>query len=381
MSRRAPGEGSIFQRKVDGRWVASLTLADVNGRRRRKQFVGRTQKEVRQRLERARAAADRGIPVRTTSPTVAQLLEDWFRHGVEITDWTPATRHGYRGIMRKYLIPLLGKIHLDKLSTHDVQKMLDQIHADGRAPGTVRNVKVALRSALELAVTWELTSRNAAAKARLPRIERKAVEPLSPDEARQFLVAVTDHRLGPLYTVTTALGLRQSEVVGLRWEDVDLDIGMLEVRQRTYYIDVEFHTGRPKSDRSRRVIPLPDEVAEVLRAHRRRLREERMRAREWTESGLVFPNTTGGPLYGRYLTNTMKQLMVEAGLQPKRFHDLRHTAATLMLAMGVPMETISATLGHSGTRVTDEIYAHVLPSMQRDAADKMGAFLRGAGGL
>ena len=378
MTRRGPNEGSIYQRESDGKWVGMLSLGfDGSGKRRRKPFYGGTQREVRVLLERAKVDIEKGLPVPSSEPTVAELLEDWFRHGVEVKDWTPATAQGYRSIIDTHLLPALGRHRLRKLTPRHVQSLLNELTARGRDPQTVKNVRAALRSALSLAMKRELVSRNVATLTDAPRVERSEITPLNPDEARTFLAAVSGHRLSPLFTVATALGLRQSEVVGLAWNAVDLDGLYLEVRQRTYRKGGEWHTGRTKSGRAR-TIPFPVEIATVLRQQRTAQLEDRLRAGSaWEDSGLVFTNTTGGALYGPYVTRTMQRLMREAGLQRKRFHDLRHTAATLMLVMGVPLETIQETLGHASFRTTKDIYAHVLPSMQREAADKMGAFLRG----
>jgi integrase len=385
MPRRAPGEGYPFKReralsngtvRVD--YGVRLSLGyDGNGRRARKVVYGATMREAREKAEVLKVNAARGIAPSTKSVTVAKLVAQWLRHGVEVTDWTPATRHGYEGIARKYLIPQLGRHKVERLSPRHVQGMLDDAHAQGKAPGTVKNIKAALSSALDLAVRWDVIDRNVASRAVVPRMARKPVAPLTPDEAMRFLDAMRGHRLGALYTVTTALGLRQSEALGLLWSDIALEAGTLDVRQRTYWIDGEYHTGRPKSAHSQRTIPLPSAIVEALREHRDAQRFEARRAGEaWEDEDRVFPNTTGGPLHGPFVTRTMQALMKDAELTPRTFHGLRHTAATLLLTMGVRLEVIQETLGHASFRTTRDLHTHARPEIQSDAADKMDAFLR-----
>lgn len=385
MSRRAPGEGYPFRRertrsngtvRVDFGLRLSLGY-DAAGRRVRKVVYGRTMREAREKAERLKVDVGRGQPPDTKAVTVARLLEDWHRHGVKTVGWEPSTARNYRSIIDNYLLPGLGRRRVDKLAPRQVQEFLDELAATGRSPWVIRNVRATLRAALAVATTWQLVTHNVVKLTRAPRLEVEEISALTPDQVRVFLGAVSEHPLGNLFTVATALGLRQSEILGLRWEDVDLDELVLHVRQKTYRVVGGWHTGRPKSERSRRSIPFPAEIAVVFRRQRAEQREVREAAADWQDIGLVFASATGGPLVGTSVTKTMQRLMRDAGLEPKRFHDLRHTAATLMLIMGVPLEVIQQTLGHASYTTTRDLYAHVLPEMQRQGSDKIGAFLRG----
>ena len=200
------------------------------------------------------------MPLASKAASVADMLEAWYEHGVEVKDWTPATAHGYRSTLNAHLIPALGRHRLDKLTPSHVQALLNELRAGGLSPQTVKNVRAVLSSALSLAMKWERVGRNVAALTDAPRAERADASPLTPDDAMSFLTAVEPHRLGPLFTVTTALGLRQSEAVGLTWDTVDMEAQVIDVRRRTYRIDGRWHTGRTKSGRAR-IIPFPDEVA------------------------------------------------------------------------------------------------------------------------
>ena len=203
------------------------------------------------------------------------------------------------------------------------------------------------------------------------------MEPLNPEQAKTLLEAVADHRLEALITVAVGLGLRQGEALGLRWrEDIDLDAGLLSVQQTLERAGVEPRFGEPKTARSRRTINMPSTVAAALRRHRTRQLEERLAAGpRWRESGLVFTTTIGTAIDKSGLHKAFKAVLRAAGLPDIRYHDLRHTAATLLLAQGVDPRTIMETLGHSQISLTMNTYAHVMPALQREAAAKMDAIL------
>ena len=280
-----------------------------------------------------------------------------------------------------------------------------------------------LRAALNQALRWELVSRNAAALTDPPRHHAREIQPLTPDQARGLVAAVAGHRLQALISVGLALGLRLGEVLGLHWESVDLDVGVLSVRQtlersggdadarrrlnaerRTLLLQLRatddratrhritaavihtrqqlktaqttLHFTEPKTARSRRTIMLPAIVISALRQHRTRQREERLVAgHRWRDSGVVFTTTIGTPLDPRNVHREFKTILDGAGLPAIRYHDLRHTAATLLLAQGVDPRTIMETLGHSQISLTLNTYAHVVPTLQRLAAAKMDEML------
>lgn len=377
MGRRAAGEGSLYQRKSDGKWVSTISLGfDGSGRRSRKTFYGDTQQEARLRRDRARTALLQGIRPDSKRIRVGQLLEEWLRHGIETRGWEPTTAKRHAAIARRHLIPALGRVWLDELSVRDVESILSAQLADGASPRSVQYTRGVLRSAINLATRWGLAHRNVAQLADPPPEHRVEVRALNQHEARQFLEVVSRHRLGAVYTVAMACALRQSEALALRWEDIDLDAGLLHVRRKAYFLDGVYHVGAPKTDRSRRTIPFPPEIGAILRRHRLAQAQERLAAVEWVDRELVFSNQTGGPLYGPFVTRRLQQLMERAGLPKIGFKELRHTGATLLLAMGVELSVIQKTLGHTSITTTN-IYAHVLPVMQREAAYRMGEFLRG----
>ena len=239
-----------------------------------------------------------------------------------------------------------------------------------------RGAREVLRTALNQAVRWELVSRNVAALTDAPRHRTREIEPLTPTQASTLLSAVAGHRLEGLITVAVGLGLRQGEALGLRWEHVDLDTGVLSVRQTLERSGRNPRFGEPKTTRSRRTITMPRIVADALRRHRTGQLEERLAAGgRWRDSGLVFTTTIGTPLDKSTVHKAFKRILSAAGLPDIRYHDLRHTAATLLLAQGVDPRTIMETLGHSQISLTLNTYAHVMPALQRQAASKMDEIL------
>jgi integrase len=223
-----------------------------------------------------------------------------------------------------------------------------------------------------------MVPRNVAALVDPPRVLRYEITPLNPDEARRLLSVVKSHRFEALLTVAIALGLREGEALGLRWEAIDLDARMLHVKVSLQRVGKQVLLVEPKTARSRRTVVMPEVVVAALRAHRVRQLEARMLAgSRWVEGGFVFTTRSGKPLEPSNMTKTFKALLKEANVPNIRFHDLRHTAATFLLAMGVDPRTIMETLGHSQISLTLNTYSHVLPSLKTDAAQRMNSILSG----
>lgn len=292
----------------------------------------------------------------------------------------PSTYHGYETKVRVYIEPALGKIPLTRLQPQHVESFLTSAR---RASGaklsaqSLHHLRAILRTALNDAVKKGLVARNAAALANGPQVRRYEIRPLTAEEARKLLDAVKGDRLEALYSVAVALGLRQGEALGLHWADVDLKARTLRVRTALQRIKGEFRFVEPKSPRSWRTIALPDAVVQALQAHRDRQDEER-KQEGWQEHDLVFCAPNGTPLYGTNLTKIFQRLLKKAGLPRQRFHDLRHTCASLLLAQGVHPRVVMEVLGHSNITLTMNTYSHVIPDLQREAAAKMDAILAGA---
>ena len=373
MTRRGRNEGSIYQR-ADGRWVGMASFMD-GGRRRRRAVYGATKREAQDKLKAIRRAVDDGLSVTSERMTVGGYLERWIREAAA-PSVAPKTLASYSQLVRLHVTPELGRIQLTRLAPIDVQAWMNRKLSSGLSPRTVQYLHAILRRSLGQALRWGLVTRNVATLVDPPRIRRTEVRPLTPDQARAFLEAVQGDRLEALYTVALAIGLRQGEALGLRWDDVDLDAGTLTVRNALQRLGPGWELVQPKTTRSRRTVALPGVVLAALRQHRTRQLEERLWAgSRWQEHGFVFTSTIGTPLDGSGVSRRFHTALETAGLPRQRFHDLRHACASLLLAQGVAPRVVMEILGHSQISLTMNTYSHVIPELERDAADRMDALL------
>lgn len=375
-------------KRADGRYEARFTDAG-----RRRSVYGATLREVQAKLSTAKdAAAVRahaeaqaaavGLRVDGAQTPLARFLETWLVHAAQRV--RPRTLTRYREIVRLYIVPALGERTLARLSPDDVDDMLRGMQEKAESPASARtaaHTRAVLRNALRLAEKRSLVGRNVASLADPPKVVEREVRPLSPDGARQLLAAVRGDRLEALFTVALALGLRQSEALGLRWSDVDEDRRELHVDRTLQRIAGEYVTQEPKTTKSRRTVALPSPVIVSLREHRDRQAFDRARARGGWEGehwgSLVFCNEVGAPLSGTSVTHRFQRLLEAAGLPAMRYHDLRHGAASLMAVQGVPVRVAMEILGHSQISTTMNIYAHVAPEHQREAVDRIAGALWG----
>ncbi len=373
MTRRGSNEGTIRKRS-DRRWEARFT---VDGRQR--SVYGRTREEASRKLRAALADVERGIPLTSDRLTVGQYLETWLESSVKASV-RPGTYQSYESHVRVHLSPALGKVPLAKLQPLHVQRLLNELVASGLAPGTVLRIRATLRRALNQAMRWDLVARNVATLIDPPKAERFRVEPITEAEATALLAALEGHRLQALFMTLLGLGLRLGEALGLRWEDVHLDDGQLTVRHTLQRIEGTFKLTPPKSEASRRTLRLPTFVMAALRQHRAAQGRARLRAGEqWQDWDLVFATDHGGPLDMSNVNHAFKRVLAQAGVRPMRVHDLRHGCASFLLAQGVSARVVMETLGHSQISLTMNTYAHVMPSLKQEAADRMDAlFGKGA---
>jgi integrase len=282
----------------------------------------------------------------------------------------------YWHLTTKHLIPNLDRVPLEKLSPEHVQALLRAKTDEGLAPRTVHHLRALLRIALNRAMRWGLVVRNVAALADSPRIERFDVRMLAPAEAKQLLAAAEDDRLGALYSVALALGLRQGEALWLSWEDVDFEYRRLFVRHGLQRVDGELRLVEPKTRQSRRTVAMPTVVIDALLHHKAGQSQERLLAgTRWRETGLVFTSTIGTPIEVGNLRRSFRRLLDKACLPRMRFHDLRHSCASLLLVQGVSARVVMETLGHANISITMDTYTHVMPELQRQAADAMDRLL------
>jgi len=364
--RRASGEGSIYRRR-NGTWSAIATLPDG----RRKHIYGKTRDQVRRKLAEILHAMQNGSFTDARGKTLGEFLDQWLADVVKprVRAWTFA---GYEVHVRRHIKPVLGRVPLEKLSPQHVQHLLNRKLEEGLKPKSVRYLRGTLRTALNEAVRWGLVARNAAALVDGPRVERFDIQPFTPAEARVFLDSIAGERLEALYSVALTMGLRQGEALGLRWQDVDLELGYLRVCKQLQRVHGAPQLVEPKTARSRRTLAMPPMITKGLEQHRVRQRQERSNAgSRWAETDLVFASTEGKPLDGTAISKGFHSLLKRAGLQQRRFHDLRHSCATLLLVQGVSPRVVMDVLGHSQIGLTMNTYSHVIPDLRRDAADRM----------
>jgi len=375
MNRRGSNEGSIYKRK-DGRYCGVVDAGWMNGKRKRKSFYGKTRKEVLTALNKALGETSRGLPLVSERQTVGQFLEHWLTNVVKPST-RPSTSSSYADTVRLHVIPELGRIPLSKLSPQHLQSLMNKKLEEGLSRRYVAYIRAVLRIALTQAERWGLVAYNVVNRVDAPRVEKHRVQPLETIEARRFLSAVKGERLEALYSVALSIGLRRGEILGLRWQDLDLDAAQLSVVQAAQRIRGEgIQFSPPKTDRALRSVNLPSPLVASLRAHRKVQLEERLKeGGRWQDFGLVFTSSIGTPIEPRNLDRHFKRMLKKAGLADMRFHDLRHTAASLMLAANVPARTIMEILGHSRISVTLDTYSHVMPPAMLEAADKISEVL------
>ena len=373
-SRRGHGEGSIYQRESDGKWCAVVDLGWVNGKRKRKIIYGKTRKEVAEKLKVALRDQQQGLPIAGERLTVGQFPDRWLVEAAR-PKVRPKTYHSYAQLVRLHLKPALGRYQLATLGPQHVQAMMNAKLDAGLSPRTVQYLRAVLRRALGQALKWGLVTRNVATLVDAPRVERSEMQTLDINQASRFLKAVKGDRLEALYSVALALGLRQGEALGLRWQDVDLEARTLSVRVALQRVKGDKpRLVEPKTRQSRRTLPIPAPIVAQFKAHHARQLEERLAAGpEWQGEawGLVFANTRGAPLDARHVVRYFKGHLERAGLPDIRFHDLRHSCASLLVAQGVHPRMVMELLGHSTIVLTMNTYAHIMSEAQRQALSVM----------
>ena len=365
--QRGWGEGSVYQRK-DGRWAASLTLEDG----RRKLFYGKTRKEVVEKLDKARYEQKQGLLSTGSQQKLKAYLEQWLEE-VHKPSIRLTTYIEHRRLVYKHILPSLGHIQVQKLTPQHVQALYTRkMEGDGLSPGSVRNIHLVLHKALANAVRWNLVSRNVCDLVSPPHFVKHEMCVLTKEQAQCLLEVVRGSHLEALFTLAITTGMRHSELAGLRWIDVNVEEGSLQVRHIVTYRGNRYIEGEPKTAKGKRNIVLPPFVIEALKKHRRDQEGAIEKAGSiWEKRGLVFCNARGGFLSPSSLRYAFRKLLRDAGLPRMRLHDLRHSTATILLSMGVHPKVVQELLGHGSIAMTMDTYSHVLPSMQREAMGKM----------
>jgi integrase len=370
LSKRANGEGTIYKR-ADGRWCASLSI----GKGKRKHFLSKSRTDAERWLTAERRKRDDGLPVVVERETLSLFLQRWLqaiKPSIRERTWVR-----YEQYVRLHVPHEIGKLYLDKLAPQHLQRLYAERIDAGLSRTTVHHLHAMLHRALHQAVRWNLVARNVADLVDPPRPEHHEITTLTPAQASKLLAAAEGDRLEALYVVALTTGMRQGELLGLRWRDVDLDRAAVQIRGTMQATSEGLRFAETKTRGSRRQVYLTDRAVDALRQHRKRQAEERLRmGAAWEDNDLVFANQVGKPIpASNLLRRSFEPLLKRADLPRIRFHDLRHSAATLLLEQGIHPKIVSEMLGHTRISTTLDLYSHVTPTMQRQAVAAFEALL------
>lgn len=370
-------------------WTYQFAVQRAGKRQQISKGGFRTKRECEQALAEAIASVEDTVHVAPSKLTLVAYLRDEWLPSLHSQDLKPSSIESYRSLVVSYVIPHLGDVRLIDITAGDLDRLYTLLRREGRtsrkgglSASSVHHVHVALSKAFGDAVEAGRIGRSPLdrlGKSRRPKSSKGAAPEMrtwTGLELRAFLAGAESDRLVGLFDLAAATGMRRGELVGLRWNDVDLDAGQVAVRRARTAVNYTAVEGTPKSKRARTVAIDPGAVA-ALRTHRRRQLEEKMAwGPRWTDTGYVFTREDGTPLHPQTATWHFTKLTKAAGLPVIRFHDLRHTHATLGLAAGVPPKVMQERLGHSSVQITLDLYSQVVPGMQEDAAARIAAAYR-----
>jgi integrase len=340
------------------------------GAGKRAYVYGRTRLEVAQKLRDALKRQDDGEPVAASKETVGTYLIGWLV-GVK-PSLRPGTHLRYQQLVTQHVLPKHGTLPLKGFTAAHVQRVIAAMLDAGLAPSTARQTRAILHKALKQAVQRGLVARNVVDGAPAPRVERREMKSLNAEQAMRLMDAAQSEPLGALYVLGVSSGLRLGELLGLRWADVDLERRTLGVNVTLQRVGREYVLAAPKTKQSRRLVTLPAVAVEALRRHRTQQNADRLRlGGAWLHPEMVFTTELGDYVNGTNLRHTFNPMLKRAGLPRIRIHDLRHSAATLMMANGVHPKVVSEMLGHANIAITMDTYSHVGESMKRQASDAL----------
>jgi integrase len=370
--RRGNGDGTIYERP-NGTYAAIFTIEGG----KRKTLYAKTYKEAQEKLRKALYDQQQGTLITAPQQTVAQFLTDWLEN-TQKQSVRPRTFERYEEIVRLHILPVLGQHKLQNLSAQHIQAFYTKKSNEGFSALTVISFHNLLHKALDTAVKWNLVARNMCKLVDPPRRQRFEVTPLTLEQIQKLLSAVEGHRLEALFKLALATGMRRGEIMGLKWQDIDFEKGKLQVRRVLSRIPSKmpgkgYEEAEPKTQKSRRAIIIASFALTSLKEHRANQAEEKKKAGiNWQEHDYVFCTPLGTHLNPtRDVLDQLKVFLKRADLPDIRFHDLRHSAATLLLSLGVHPKVVQEILGHSQISMTLDIYSRVMPSMHEDAMNKL----------
>jgi integrase len=380
-ARRPNGDGTVYYDSTRRRWEGQLRVTAGDGTTSRRKVTAPTEAEARAKLRALAVAADEARLPRNRNVTVSAFLDEWAKN-VLPDSVAPATGRLYADVIRLYIKPHLGKKRIASLRPSEVTAMVRQLSNAGLSPNTIRTARSVLRRALRYALHDGLVTRNAAADAFGIRVPPHQGRTMTPDQAREFITAVGDHRLSAAWTVALACGLRLGETLGLAWSDIDTTTRTLQVRRALKrHPSHGLELSEPKTASGLRTIHLPELVVQALAQHRNVTAHEADEAGDVWEPlplghDLIFRTPIGTAIDPANFRHETYRMTTAAGIGRWTPHELRHSAASLLIAQGVPLKTVSETLGHSSIRVTADVYGHLLDEGRKAAADAMDEALR-----
>lgn len=370
--RRGKGEGAIYQKADKKLWCAQIVTGyNPNGKCKRRYIYGKTKSEVQKKLSEMQSLVVSGNLMDPKKIRISEFLQHWLEDVVK-----PSVRSStylcYENSLRKHVIPNIGGLQLATLQPSHVQTLYRQLEVSGCSARTRELAHISLRCALGQAVRWNYIPKNICDLVQRPRVASKAMHCLTAEQTAQFLQHARSDRLFALYVLAIATGLRQGELFGLKWSDLESQMESLSVQRTVYEARSVLEINEPKTAAGRRRVDLPNIAAIALRQHRLKMLEE------GNDSEWIFCDVKGGLLRrNNFRRRSFGPILKSSGLPHIRFHDLRHTAATLLLSQGIHPKVVQERLGHARISITLDIYSHVLPTMQREASAKMDLLLTG----
>ena len=388
--RRARGEGSLRKRS-DGRWEGRYTAGrdKATGKLLYRNVLAKTQAECKAKLREAMWNAQQAEPKLQTveqprkeldQPVCRFTTGEWLRTWYELyskPNLRETTQEQYTNFLEKHLIPNIGDIPLDKLTSLRLQKLYQDLRTSGRviqnnvecsglSPKTVRSIHMVLHSALEQAVKEGLIKKNPTDGCNPPKLERKEMKVIQPEQIGAYLQAAANRNVLPMFYLELTSGLRRGELLALLWTDLDLEKKSISVCKSVRGSQGELKVSAPKTRHSIRTVVIPRQTVDLL------IQQHNLHP----DNPYMFPSPVTGTMYHPDAAGRIhRKLLKEAGIEPVRFHDLRHTFATLALQNGVDIKTLSGMLGHYSSGFTLDTYTHITDKMQQEAAEKVGSFM------
>lgn len=368
-----------YFRKRGKKWSFTIDIGrDLEtGKRKQKTLSGfNTKKEAEKSCAEMITQIENGLYVDVSKGTIKEFILQWMDTHAKQT-LRESTFDVYKWIIDSHIIPGIGMITMDKITTLDIQKFLNKKKVDGLSSEYIKKMYNILHGSFEKAVVWGLIQKNIVSAAEPPRSESKDINTWNIEQASSFLEHTKGEFFHIAYVIAIYTGMRKGEILGLRWKDIDMEASRLSIRQTIYRTRVGLIFQEPKTKSSKRVVALPDIVIQSLKKQKHEQNKWKIQlGPAFLDHDLVVTNYEGKPVDPRNLTRHFTKMIKECELPKIRFHDLRHTHATIMLQLGEHPKVVSERLGHSRVAITMDTYSHVTPDMQKEASDKFAAAIQ-----